>query len=60
MNLIIFLFGHFLGGLKIFTYCSLAVSVEDIVHLLAADQYLQEQDNKKYKFYKRCYNLNAG
>jgi hypothetical protein len=29
---------------------SLAVSVKDIVHLLAAGQYLQEQENKKYKF----------
>jgi hypothetical protein len=45
-----FLFGRFLGGLKIFIPFSLAVSVVDIVHLLAASQHLQEQENKKYKF----------
>jgi hypothetical protein len=43
-----FLFDRFLGGLKIFIPFSLAVFVEDIVHLLAAGQYLQEQENKKY------------
>jgi hypothetical protein len=47
MNLII-VFGRFLCGLKIFIPFSLAVG--DIVHLLAAGQYLQEQENKKYNF----------
>jgi hypothetical protein len=45
-----FFFGRILGGLKIVISFSLAVSVEDIVHLLRAGQYLQEQENKKYKF----------
>jgi hypothetical protein len=48
-----FIFGRFLGGLKILVTFSLAVSVEDIVHLLEAGQYLQEQENKKHKFQKR-------
>jgi hypothetical protein len=45
-----FLFRRFLCGQEIFISFSLAVSVEDIVHLLIAGQYLQEQENKKYKF----------